>query len=161
MVKTFTFCQGSLGHSWPSVVGTNLTLRHLQGLPRRGAPNPDPNAPSDRDNQWCIGFKKEIAEALDGKVKTPSLEEMDSVISEALHRDSQQQCSSEEVGSSQSGESGEGEKSLVDNQDNSATRAGASVSSVEPAGLEAWRAHIMRGHLPYRRDCQYALKAQV
>ena len=35
-VRTLSFCQGSLGHDWlcPTTIGTNLSLDHLQGIPK-------------------------------------------------------------------------------------------------------------------------------
>ena len=51
-----------------------MSLDHLQGLPRQGLPSPQP--------RWSIGFRKELVEALGGKVKGPTLEELDRVISE-------------------------------------------------------------------------------
>ena len=34
----------------------------------------------------------------------------------------------------------------------------AEVNALKPAEVEAWRAHILRGHVPYRRDCRYCVE---
>ena len=159
-VDKFVFCQGSLGHEWlrPSVVGTNLTLKHLQGMPRVGDPSPpactEPNYSAD---SWCKGFKKEVIEALEGRVKGTTVEELDRIISNSQSRVA---GASDSLDSSSSEAPDDGaEESLV--QENKATGdAGdeAEVSALKSADREAWRAHIMRGHLPYRRDCQFCVE---
>ena len=85
-VELIEFCQGSLGHSWlhPTMIATNLPMKHLTGLPRKGNPQPTSSPRATGGTAWSIGFRKEVVEALDGKVKGPSLDELDSRISEGL-----------------------------------------------------------------------------
>ena len=170
-VRLISFCQGSLGHSWlcPTVVGTNLSVEHLQGLPRHGSPQPPARgAEAAAQTKWCIGFKKEIVEALDGKVKGVSVEELDRMIT--LEKENQEailSCAAEPTSSkptsSDADEPGHSGSSVStpDSQDNEADlnlNNTAEVQALKPAEAEAWRAHIMRGHLPYRRDCRFCVE---
>ena len=155
-VRTFNFCQGSLGHEWlrPSIIGTNLALSHLQGLPPAGSPNPRPGGSSGAISRWCIGFKKEVVEALDGKVKGPSIDELDAVITQGLKRKTESgETTSSESSTPRDDEKGDSLSSIPDVRETL-----TEVNAVKPAELEAWRAHIMRGHLPYRRDCQFCIE---
>ena len=90
-MKRIEFCQGSLGHHWlrPSILGTNLDMTHLQGLPRRGQPMPSQSGEDAEEmSKWCIGLKKEIVEVLSGKVKGPTVEALDKVIAAGLRSNS-------------------------------------------------------------------------
>ena len=152
-VEVFDFCQGSLGHEWlrPTVIGTNLGLRHLQGIPRVRCPNPTTTKGANScASAWCTGFKKEIIEALEGRVKGPTIEEMDCVISKGLSKaaeasEREELLSSDDTGGSEDPDPGQ-ESGEVE------------VQALKPADKEAWRAHIMRGHVPYRRDCQFCVE---
>ena len=159
-VSRLEFCQGSLGHDWlrPSVVGTNLSLNHLQGLPRRGDPHPPAcMSPNYRADSWCTGFKKEIIEALEGKVKGLTLEGLDKAISEGQSRLAQA-AGSTSSSSSVAMESAQPSDPAVAESGDCPEQTDLQVHSLKPAEREAWRAHIMRGHVPYRRDCQYCVE---
>ena len=157
-VRVIDFCQGSLGHSWlrPTIIGTNLSLNHLQGIPRKGDPSPPIHLSQDTRTGWCLGFKKEIVEALDGRVKGPRLEELDRTISKGLSRAA---AASERGASSPSTTSesrAEDSPRVLPGDDEGCDDA--EVNALKPDDKEAWRAHIMRGHLPYRRDCQFCVE---
>ena len=154
------FCQGSLGHEWlrPSVIGTNLGLTHLQGIPSIGSPTPGhyPNSALQADS-WCKGFKKEVIEALEGRIKGPSVEELDKVISEG-------QSKMVEASDCSHSSSSEGIEPVCSNppptvgiEDFEGVNE-CGVSALKPAEREAWRAHVMRGHVPFRRDCRYCIE---
>ena len=153
------FCQGSLGHSWlrPSVIGTNLDLKHLQDLPKKGRPT----APIPEEvSPWCVGLKKEVVDALEGKVRSPPLEQLDRTISVAIsaladkRNQSPGEISQAPVESSSSGES-ESESSSTDlvNQESD-----CAVSTLMPAEVESWKNHLLNGHVPYRRDCKQCVE---
>ena len=156
-VKSLTFCQGSLGHDWlcPTVIGTNLGLDHLHGLPKRGSPTPPSNegctAPC---SQWSKGFKKEVVEALSGKVKGQTLDELDQIISNAKGSLTAKVSSDDDPVSSEPSDTGTeatSEGVVPDPRE----QQEAEVQALKPSEAEEWRAHIMRGHVPYRRDCRF------
>ena len=160
-MRRIEFCQGSLGHSWlrPSVIGTNLDLSHLQDLPRHGHPMPSPTSSSNEEaSKWCVGFRKEVIEALDGRIKTPPVEQLDRVITAAL-----QQGRSSSQTSSDSDSLGSSDEAPVPDV-TSPVLSGPecpSVTALKPSDLEAWKLHLMRGHVPYRRDCRYCVEGAV
>ena len=159
-VNQIRFSQGSLGHEWlrPSVIGTNLSLTHLQGLPHIGFPNPSSRAePTNHSDSWCTGFKKEVIEALEGRVKTPSLEELDRVISEGRSKIAEaSECSASSSSNGIEPHAEDPVTAVDDYKDDKQEEA--EVNALKPDEREAWRAHIMRGHLPYRRDCQFCVE---
>ena len=158
-VEMIEFCQGSLGHSWlhPTTIATNLPLRHLAGLPKVGTPQPVREGKGHKATGWSIGFGKELLEALGGRVKGPSVDELDKVIARALR--------------SQSDSSADDSESLESSLTLTAPSSSSGqvvVGAEEPADMtvgaltavqrEEWRAHILRGHLPYRRDCKFCVE---
>ena len=158
-VLTIDVCQGSLGHTWlaPTRIGTNLNLSHLKELPRQGGPHPE-RGTRVKDVRWSVGLKKEIVEALAGKVKGPTVEELDATISRA--RDRIQSGSSEDQLSNSSSSSvlpsapsqPRGHTVLDDEPPD------VELNVLTAAQKEEWRSHILRGHLPYRRDCKYCVE---
>ena len=159
-VKSLTFCQGSLGHDWlcPTVIGTNLGLDHLHGLPKRGLPSPlSSEGGTAFYSQWSKGFKKEVVEALAGKVKGQTLDELDQIISNAKRNLATKMPSDDDHTSSEPSDAGTEPTSggaapdLQEHQE-------VEVHALKPSEAEEWRAHIMRGHVPYRRDCRYCVE---
>ncbi|CAE7775417.1 RE1 [Symbiodinium sp. CCMP2592] len=153
------FCQGSLGHTWlnPTTVGTNLSLLHLSDLPKQGRPLPPGTARGPNNAGWSVGFRKEIVEALEGKVKGPSVEELDRVISKGIALESSS-SSEDSVSSSESTDSPIapsrpcGQLTLMAEPDD------ICVGALTAAQKEEWRAHILRGHMPYRKDCRFCVE---
>ena len=157
-VELIEFCQGSLGHSWlhPTMIATNLPMKHLTGLPRKGNPQPTSSPRATGGTAWSIGFRKEVVEALDGKVKGPSLDELDSRISEGLRAatgSSAGTCDSDTQSDPAPPSYPNGQVSLP--YDSSAD---VCVEALTLAQREEWRSHIMRGHVPYRRDCKFCVE---
>ena len=157
MTKTIDFCQGSLGHSWlhPTTIATNLPLDHLSGLPRQGFPQPENGKPRHSDTAWSVGFRKEVVEALAGKVKGPTVDELDKIISGAKSQEDDSPCDaiSSEASSDVSAPSQPtGQVSLTPPPPD------VSVGVLTSAEREEWRSHIMRGHVPYRRDCKFCVE---
>ena len=158
-VSTLEVCQGSLGHAWlaPVRLGTNLSLNHLEGLPRQGGPIPKPGI-KEKEVRWSVGLKKEIVEALAGKVKGPTIEELDAAITQAKTRlssgssdDQRSNSSSSDLPSAPSQPSGHLALDEV-------VPPGVQLNALSAAQREEWRSHILRGHLPYRRDCKYCVE---
>ena len=155
-MRRVNFCQGYLGHSWlrPSVIGTNLDLGHLQDIPRVGGPDSTEEA-----NQWCTGFKREIVDALSGKVKASSIEQLDQVISSGLKRNTGVDEQAQDGGASESSDSSSSEETeVVAVSGLSLPESEAVVTALAPAEREAWKAHLLRGHVPYRKDCRYCVE---
>eukprot|EP00439_Symbiodinium_sp_Y106_P022102 s6340_g2.t1 len=158
-VEMIEFCQGSLGHSWlhPTAIATNLPLKHLSSLPKVGMPQPDEAFQRSKDSGWSIGFKKELVEALEGRVKGPTVAELDHMIATAIRasRPLLDEGSSESdvtvdlsAPASPNGQVVVEERPPVD----------VNVGALTAAQREEWRSHIMRGHLPYRRDCKFCVE---
>ena len=158
-VSTLEVCQGSLGHAWlaPVRLGTNLSLSHLEGLPRQGGPIPKPDI-KEKEVRWSVGLKKEIVEALAGKVKGPTIEELDAAIAQAKTRlssgssdDQRSNSSLSDLPSAPSQPSGHLALDEI-------VPPGVQLNALSAAQREEWRSHILRGHLPYRRDCKYCVE---
>eukprot|EP00439_Symbiodinium_sp_Y106_P029796 s3022_g3.t1 len=152
------FCQGSLGHSWlhPTAIATNLPLHHLSGLPKRGSPEPPPNELSYHTAAWSIGFRKEVVEALAGHVKGPTVEELDRVIADALsskEESSDETVSSEALSQVSAPSYPNGQVGVLHTSPSE-----VSVSALSPVQREEWRSHIIRGHMPYRKDCKFCVE---
>ena len=145
------FCQGSLGHSWlrPSVLGTNLDLSHLQELPRVGRPEG-----IEDSCQWCVDFKKEVVDVLSGKLKGPTVEHLDKTISDALKSGLAGVDNVQEPTDSSSSDDSASDCNAMRLE----VEGAATVTALTSAELEAWKAHLLRGHVPYRRDCRYCVE---
>ena len=149
--------QGSLGQTWlqPTLLGTNLPLRHLQGLPPQGSPHP-PKGEGNRG--WSVGLKKEIVESLEGKVKGPTVEELDAQITRGLARKGEDssdgsQCSLHTVNSLSAPSEPCGQVAIEVPPAHE-----LSVGALTPSQREEWKAHILRGHVPYRKDCKFCVE---
>ena len=158
-VERLEFCQGSLGHCWlhPTAIATNLPLMHLAGLPKVGTPHPTPERKGNKAVGWSIGFRKELVEALGGKVKGPSVDELDEIIARAMQIKSESseedsECSSDSV--SLTAPSFPTGQIAFETEEPGDVTVGA-LTSVQ---RQEWRSHILRGHLPYRRDCKHCVE---
>ena len=158
--EAIRFHQGSLGQAWlqPTVLGTNLPLRHLQRLPPQGSPHP-PVAEAHRG--WCVGLKKEIVEALEGRVKGPTVEELDELITQSLagkndesSDESRSSAHDREPISAPFEPSGQVAISTSPDPD-------LSVNALTAAQREEWKAHILRGHLPVKNPQAYTLSVDL
>ncbi|CAE7838747.1 RE1 [Symbiodinium sp. CCMP2592] len=151
------FHQGSLGQSWsqPTALGTNLPLRHLRGLPPQGSPQPPTK---DQPYGWSVGLMKEIVEAFEGRVKGPSVEELDRMISEGYRRKSDEL--SDGSASSDSSSVTVSAPSEANGQVVIQTPQAPelSIGALTAAQKEEWKAHVQRGHIPYRRDCKFCVE---
>ena len=148
--------QGSLGAEYlrPMKVLTNLDLSYVASLPPRGRPEAPPGG-----RIWTREFRREVVKALSGRPSTPSCEDLDKVISEAL------------LGSADSMRAAPTDAKALTNVPTpdpcAATvvpEGGAEgvevqrVAELSDADLERWREHLLNGHVPYRRDCKQCIE---
>ena len=137
-VQSVSFCQGSLGGEYEqrTEVMTNLDLSLLSRLPSKGKPGRSPEG-----QVWVKEFREQIARALIGSPAGATCEGLDDMIRQANPRGDGLPLKVARV---------QGDDEDVD--------AGIVAKEVKPDELEAWRQHVLRGHLPYRRDCQRCIE---
>ena len=98
-------------------------------------------------------------EALAGRVKGPTVEELDKIISKTLRpvgsfEDLADEAVSSDTSSDVSAPSQpSGQVALGPTPDPK-----VSVEALTSAQREEWRGHIMRGHVPYRKDCKFCVE---
>ncbi|CAE7267360.1 TY5A, partial [Symbiodinium microadriaticum] len=115
---------------------TNLDLSLLSRLPSKGKPGRSPEG-----QVWVKEFREQIARALIGSPAGATCEGLDDMIRQANPRGDGLPLKVARV---------QGDDEDVD--------AGIVAKEVKPDELEAWRQHVLRGHLPYRRDCQRCIE---
>ena len=105
-----------------------------------------------------MGLRKEIVEALEGRVKGPTVEELDELITQGLagkndesSDESRSSAHDREPISAPFEPSGQVAISTSPDPD-------LSVNALTAAQREEWKAHILRGHLPYRKDCKFCVE---
>ena len=133
-----SFSQGSLGGEFEqrTEVMTNLDIGLLSRLPTKGKPGRSPEG-----QVWIKEFRAQIVRALMGSPAGATCEGLDNMIRQASPR----------------GEASPRRVAFVQG-DNEGIEDEVVAKEVKPDELEAWKQHVLRGHLPYRRDCQRCIE---
>ena len=118
--------QGVLGGEFEhkTTIMTNLDLAHLCALPAKGKEGLPPEG-----RHWTQGFRLGVVGALSGKPFGVTCDGLDEVI--------------------RRGTPGKGAKEPVIQEEEECT-----VKELTQTELDSWKEHVIRGHLPYRRDCR-------
>ena len=132
-------------------VGTNLEWDDMLEL--------DDGCPSPRTTRWSLSFRNRVCRALAGMQKVPTVEALDKRISEVLERKRRANSGAcEDVDQTQpiskEGPFPPGPEAT----EVSAAAINAKDKDFSSEELEGWKAHIARGHLPYRRDCLHCVR---
>ena len=118
--------QGALAGEFEhkTTIMTNLDLGYLGALPTKGKEGIPPEG-----RHWTKGFRLGIVGALSGKPIGVTCDSLDEVIRRSSVAPKDGMC--------------------VDFEDGE-----FAVKELSQRELDEWKAHVMRGHLPYRRDCR-------
>ena len=107
-----------------------------------------------RDTRWSRGFRDRLRRILAGSQELPSVEALDRVISEACSKERDCRPPAE----TQAGATVQGDPTFGNPIECRAGAVKAKEKEFTPEELEGWKAHISRGHLPYRRDCLHCVQ---
>ena len=161
--KAFEQWSGAVGGMIPSEpdkegeafnqVGTNLEFFGMLPFGK--------GCTTSRNSRWSQGFRDRVGRALAGNQDVPSVEALDQVISKGLTRITERGAKAEELPKTEDPGplDDQGHKpGVLKESETLASAVTAKEKEFTPDELESWKAHIARGHLPYRRDCLHCVQ---